>query len=363
MKKKKKRDRRRRIILAACGVQLLAAVICFGLWQWLANLLPSQKEAERWQGEGELAFSQVSCFLPESGLIELQNIADARSQVMKAMDEASLDTKGPQQLMLDAWSTSSRLYTSGEHGRGEVSVIAVGGDYFDFHPIRLLSGNYLRQSDLMDDRILLSTEVAWLLFGGTDLAGMTMKLNGVPFMIAGVVEQETDFASREANSDGMDLYMSYDGLLRLQEEVKISCYECVLAEPVNGFAQRTMKEIFSDEKIEVICNTTRYQYGKLVDLMLRYGIRGARTTGAVLPYWESAARITENWAGLCCLAGTLLLIMPCVCACIWVVQSFRRVREKMESDTIPEVKERVEEGIRVRQRRRWERQHGEHEKK
>ena len=194
MRMRRKKERKR-VILVLAGIGLVLGAACLGFWLWLSNLLPPQKEAERWQGDGDMAFSQISCFLPVNKLIGLNDVAAFRNAMMAKLQGASLDISGDQQLMLDAWSTTTTLYTNGQHGRGEAKVIAVGGDFFEFHPLRLLSGDYIRQSDLMHDRILLSEEVAWLLFGGTDLQGMTLKLNGVPFMVAGVVDQEKDFAS------------------------------------------------------------------------------------------------------------------------------------------------------------------------
>ena len=335
----------------------MLAVLCFGAWRWLAGLLDSQQEAKRWQGDGELPFSQISCFLPSDEQIGLLEVAGFRSEAMKKLKEASLDISGDQTLMLDAWSTSTKLYTSGEHGRGEASVIAVGGDFFDFHPLQLLSGDYIRQSDLMQDRILLSEEVAWMLFGGTDLAGMSMKLNGVPFVVAGVVKQETDFASKKANSDSLDLYISYDGLLQLDENAKINCYEFVMADPVKNFALNVAKEKFPIGKGEILCNTTRYDYGKMIDQVLSFGSRGAQTTGAVLPYWENAARRTEDWASLCCLIGTLALLYLVILFAVLAVQYGKIWKGRMEDEILPKLKDQTEEAIRVRQRKRWERKH------
>ncbi len=349
-------------LLLAAAACLLLAVGCFGARQWLSTLLASQKEAERWQGEGELAFSQVSCFLPANKPIGLSDVSAFRSAMMTKLKDASLDVTGEQQLMLDAWSTTTKLYTDGQHGRGEASVIAVGGNYFDFHPLHLLSGDYIRQSDLMEDRILLGEEVAWMLFGGTDLQGMIMKLNGVPFVVAGVVEQEKDFASRKANSDSLDLYMSYDGLLKLNPDSKISCYELVLAEPVKGFALNAVKDKFPIGGGEIVCNTTRYEFSKLADLVLHFGSRGTQTSGTALPYWENAARVTENWASLCAFLGCVFLIFPIMALLVWMVRFMKQGKEKLADDYWPALRDRAAEAVRVRQRRRWERRHGVHEK-
>lgn len=360
-KGRRKLSRQAAALLITCGAMVALAAACFGAWQWLAHLLVSQRAADRWAGGGEMPFSQISCFLPADQKIGLKEVSDFRNNAMKKLQEASLDITGSQQLMLDGWSTTAKLYTSGQHGRGEASVIAVGGDYFDFHPLPLLSGDYIRQSDLMKDRIVLGEDVAWLLFGGTDVAGMTMELNGTPFMIAGVVRQETDFASRKADSEELDLYMSYDALLDINENAQISCYELLLANPVKNFAMNAVKDKFPIGRGEIVCNSARYAYGNMVDLVLHFGSRGTETSGAVLPYWENAARRTEDWGALCCFLGTLLLIFPLVMFIIYAVRVGKRVKVRVEDDILPEMKERTEEAVRKRQRRRWERKHGEHE--
>ena len=358
---KRERQRQRQVLkkfqLIVCALMVGASVVCFGMWQYFSNLLDSQKAAERWQGDGDLKFSQITCFLPADQMIGLREISTFRNAVVKKLQDAALDVKENPNLVLDAWSTSTKLYTSGEHGRGEASVIAVGGDYFDFHPLRLLSGDYIRQSDLMKDRIVLGEEVAWLLFGGTDLAGMTMKLNGTPYVIAGVVEQEQDRASKMSNSDGLDLYMSYDALLTIDKDAKINCYELLMANPVRSFALSTVNEKFPIGRGEFVCNTERYGYAKLMNQVFHFGSRGSQTSGAVLPYWENAARMTEDWGALCCYLGTCLLLLPLVILVTLVLQSGKQVKKKLEDDILPDLSEKAQEAIRKGQRRRWERRH------
>ncbi|MBR4551078.1 MAG: ABC transporter permease [Oscillospiraceae bacterium] len=350
------------LLLTSVGL-LLASALCFGLWFWLSGLLKSQREAERWQGDGEMPFSQISCFLPADEQIGLKEISAFRNDAMKKLQEASQDVTGAQRLLLDAWSTTTSLSVSSDRARGDAAVIAVGGDFFDFHPLRLLSGDYIRQSNLMHDRVLLDQELAWLLYGGTDLQGMSVKINGIPFVVAGVVEREKDFASRRVYKGGMGLFMSYDTLLTMDENAMINCYEFVLADPVKDFALNVAREKFPIGRGVILCNNTRYQYGKLMDLMLQYGSRSTQTTGTVFPYWENAARMTEDWAGLCCMLGTVLLVFPAITFGVWFVGMFRRGKEKVEEEAWPEVKDRAEEAIRVRQRRRWERRQRRHEKR
>ena len=55
-------------------------------------------------------------------------------------------------------------------------MLAVGGQFFEFHPLRLLSGSYIAEGDLSPDRVLLDRELAWELFGGTELTGMSVEV-------------------------------------------------------------------------------------------------------------------------------------------------------------------------------------------
>lgn len=359
MLKKLNLTKKQRILLIVCLSMVLLAAVCFGARAHLSHMLVSQREAERWQGDGETEFAQISCFLPADELIGLKEVNGFRVDAMKKVQDASMDVNGEQQLMLDAWSTSAKVTVMSDRAKGDATAIAIGGNYFDFHPIRLISGDYIRQSDLMEDRVLVDEELAWLLFGSTDLEGMEMKINGMHFHVAGVIERETDFASKKAYSAGMGLFMRFDALLKLDEKAAVNCYEYVLVNPVKDFAINAAREKFPIGRGEILCNTTRFEYGRLMDFVLKFGSRSIQTTGVIYPYWENAARVLEDWSCLCCLFGTLLLIFPGVMAAILLARSFRKGKKRLEEDVLPNAKEKAEEAVRVRQRRRWEKKHPE----
>ena len=50
-------------------------------------------------------------------------------------------------------------------------------------------------------------------------------------------------------------------------------------------------------------------------------------------------------------------IFPVILVVVYAVRYGRIGKEKLEEDLIPEAKDKVEEAIRVRARRRWEKQH------
>ena len=210
MKKRKHNKRIRRIWQGLCGVMLIAALLF--LWRVLAlgQTLDSQQAARRWRGGGETEFAQISCFVPVDEAVSQSDIYAFRTKLLGEYHKAALDEDGTDGLWVDAWSGIGKLTVSSSRASGEASVIAVGGDFFTLHPLRLLSGSYIGEKDLMQDRVLLDEDLAWLLFGGVDLQGMSLRINGEPFVIAGVIEREQDSASRMAYTAGQGLYMSYD---------------------------------------------------------------------------------------------------------------------------------------------------------
>lgn len=371
------------IFLAVELALLIAAAGCFVGIHALSRMLPSQLTAERWQGESEQTFAQISCFIPVDETVTLNEIGAFREAAATKLHEAALDITSDAVLMADAWSCTDKVSVSSALGKGEVYATAVGGEFFTFHPIRLISGNYITADDLMQDRALLDEETAWLLFGGTDIQGMTFKINGVPFVVAGVIEREEDYASRKAYTDGMGIFISYEAYTLLDSASAaltgaatadtassaapgIQCYELVMPDPVKNFALNFVKEKFPIGRGEVINNTERFTPSALWTLIRSFDTRSMQTRGVIYPYWENASRGVEDRAALLLILGAALLAVPVLTALVVAVHYAVRGKQTLEDTLIPRWKETAEEALRVRARHRWEKRHGyvgKHEKR
>ncbi len=369
------------ILFAADLVLLLAALGCFLGIHRLSRLLPSQLEAERWRGGSDIEYVQVSCFIPVDETVTLSQIGAFREAMATKLHEAALDVDTDDALTADAWSCSAKVSVSSALGKGDVYATAVGGEFFSFHPITLISGSYITADDLMQDRALLDEETAWLLFGGTDIQGMTFKINGVPFVVAGVIEREQDFATKRAYTDGMGIFISYDAWVTLNSSsgadsaaagdgtaaaaasaasasTGIQCYEVVLPNPVKNFAVGVVQEKFPIGRGEIINNTERFKTENLWKLIKGFGTRSMQTRGVIYPYWENAARGVEDRAALLLLIGAAALVLPCVTALVYAVKYAVVGKRKLEEDVLPRWRDDAEEAIRVQGRRRWEKKHG-----
>lgn len=365
MKKKgSKRGNLKQKLFAALNVLLLIlSLLCLGAARLLTRVPDAQQAAERWRGENDQPFSQVSCFLAEQEKLSLDQVYQFRQNLQTSLHEAALDLDTETALFEDAWSTTGKVSVRSALGSGEASAIAVGGSFFNFHPLRLLSGSYLTESDLMKDRVLLDEDLAWLLFGGNDLQGMEMTVNGQRFIVGGVIERENDFASRKAYTAGMGLYMSFEAFAQLNETAGVSCYELVAAEPVEGFVRSAVEKSFPIGAGEIVENSARYTLRGLLRVIGGFGTRSMQTLGVIYPYWENAARLLEDWSALLLLLGALGLLLPVFTAVWLLLRLLRRGKDKLTGEVLPKMKDGVEEAVRVRQRKHWEKKHGRHENK
>lgn len=379
----RKLGKKKLIFLAVNLVLLLAALGCFLGIHRLSRLLPSQLEAERWRGASDIEYAQISCFLPVDETVTRNQIGAFREAMAKKLHEAALDIDTDDMLNADAWSCVAKVKVSSALGKGDVYATAVGGEFFTFHPITLISGSYITADDLMQDRALLDEETAWLLFGGTDIQGMTFRVNGVPFVVAGVVEREQDFATKRAYTDGMGIFISYDAWVTLNSAASdapaapdaagggaagtaaaasasagIQCYEVVLPNPVKNYAVGVVREKFPIGRGEIVNNTERFHTENLWKLIKGFGTRSMQTRGVIYPYWENAARGVEDRAALLLLAGTAALALPCATALVYAVKYAVVGKRRLEEDVLPRWRDNAEEAIRVQGRRRWEKKHG-----
>ena len=349
--------------LGCCALMLILALVCVLGIHSLTHRLDSQRAAERWSGESGQSFSQVSCFIPGTATVTRSDIYGFRYKLLDALHTAALDTQDSTDgLWVDAWSREGKVKLSSSRTSADVSAVAVDGEYFNFHPLRLLSGSYFRESDLMKDKVLLDEELAWLLFGGTELEGMAIRVNGQDFLVGGVVEREQDAESRRAYTESASVYMSYDAYVSLTGDDRVDCYELVLAEPVRGFARQTAEASFPLKGGEVVVNTGRYTLPRILSHIPKLGSRAIQSSGIRYPYWENAARMIEDYCAILLIAMTAFLLPPLITGVVYLVRLLRYGRETLVESILPRVADDVSEAVRVRQRRRWEKRQGRHDR-
>ncbi|NLH00736.1 MAG: ABC transporter permease, partial [Clostridiales bacterium] len=321
---------RKTALIAVNALLLILIGLCLLRCKSYGNLLLSQQAADFWAGASKERFSQVSCFFPVTAPADENAIRSFRKTIDKKLADAGIEPKNEGQYWTDAYSAIGSIKVESSRGSADTTAIGVGGNFFMFHPYRLRSGGYIYDSDIMNDRVVLDYDLAWKLFGSTQLEGMSVNINGKPYYIAGVVEREKDKFSRKAFKGEPVIFMSYSALLELSEKTGIVCYEVAMPNPISNFAENLVKEGFASYKPAVVENSERYSFINIYNIFKNFGSRSVQDSGIAYPYWENAARISEVYIARLYVIIALLLLFPMICLAILTVRLIKYLNAKLK---------------------------------
>lgn len=329
------------------AVMLLLALTLLLTAAHLPRARLDQQQAVRWAGESGMRFAQLSCFLAAGDGLQLDDIGALRQKLSEKLTENSIETPKGGALMSDAWSTGTKLNVSAERGSFDAAALAVGGSFFDFHPLRLRDGSFFAGNDLMRDRVVIDTQLAWLLYGSTELAGMTLSIDGREFVIAGVVEPERGRAAAKVATDDPMIYLPYEAYLTMNETARIDCYEIVLPDPTEDFAKALLKESFPRKDGYVLReNTGRFAFETSLNSLKNFGMMAVRREAVAYPAWENAALYTEACCALLRALALVLFIYPVVLALVLLVRLFRFVKQRLRGSgtaMVERIRDRAED--------------------
>jgi hypothetical protein len=171
------------------------------------------------------------------------------------------------------------------------------------------------------------------LFGSIDVAGMSVTIGDKPYLVAGVVAREKDSASEKAYTDEAGIFVPYELLIE-QGAKGLSCYELVMPDPISGFALGVMEENFPKGDGVVLENSTRYSLKNISDIVLGLGERSIQSNGVAYPYWENAARFTEDQMALVLVLGVLFGLFPAVVVVIAIVHLVRALIRRLKGTAV-----------------------------
>ncbi|HBA49256.1 MAG TPA: hypothetical protein DCZ91_15970 [Lachnospiraceae bacterium] len=306
------------------GISFLIFLILLFTTNYLGHSQLSQTAADRWSSKKNA--SQVSCFFSVGSGITEDAIIDFEHTVDSALTDASVvqESENPgARLWADAYSADGTVTISTDKASIMADAIGIGGDFFLFHPMKLLYGAYFSGNDLMQDYCVIDEDAAWQLFGSNNVAGMMVNIGGIPHIVTGVVERPDGRLAEAAGLDSTLVYVSYKTLNELGSSHGINHYEIVMPNPVTGFAVNYIREKLGTEEkeTEIVENTTRYSLLSRLKLLTQFGVRSMNGKAIIYPYWENIARGYEDILALLTLFEILFLAYPVGLAlvffCIW----------------------------------------------
>lgn len=297
------------------GISFLVFLILLFVTKHVIGTQYTQQMAERWSEQRNVA--QVSCFFAANSDTTEDTILMFEHGIDSALTEASVvqESENPgARLWADAYSADGKITLTNGKSSVSADAIGIGGDFFLFHPLRLINGAYFSGNDLMQDYCVIDEDAAWQLFGSYDVAGMTVYISGIPHIVTGVVERPEGRLAESAGLDGTLVYVSLQTLETLGTSYGINHYEIVMPDPVTGFAYKYVKEnLGSDEKAtEVVENSSRYSLLSRLKLIGQFGVRSMNGKGIIYPYWENMARGYEDILTVLTLFMLITLSYPIV---------------------------------------------------
>ncbi len=293
------------IITLVCLLSIIVSTVCICN---VAGSLESQNATKRWATDGT-PYAQLSAFMnPDAGLRRENMERSFTSSIDAALIDASIsaadedariyaycysaETDGAVSLK-DKWGKAVKSGIS-------VRVCAVGGDYFIFHPMKLLSGYYFSTTDMLNDCVVIDNDLAWQLFGSYDVVGRSFTLNGRDVYISAVTESGRDGDYNKYYGGKARIFISYSLAEELFGDISITAAELLLPNPIDGFAL----DIFTDSlgvpdgKAVFVENSSRFSDESLRAHLASFSEHGVRTDSVVYPYYENTAMELMNRAAL-----------------------------------------------------------------
>lgn len=287
--------------------------------------LYDQQMAMRWSKDGDAA--QISAFYSREEVEDATYFRGIEQSIDKALQQASITTENENaRLWIDAISRSGKVTLRSERASVEVKAVGVSGEFFQFHPQRILSGALFREDSMMQDGVVIDKETAWQLFGSYDVAGMQIMIGQVPHYITGVVERPTGRLQKAAGLDKSVCYLAMESLETYGTATSGFTYEIVLPNPIQNFALSTMRTAVGaeNENVVLVENSSRFQVLPLLKIMKQFGVRSMSFQEISYPYWENIARGYEDIFAVFLGMKILFLVMPGVYLLAIIVACWKR---------------------------------------
>ena len=207
--------------------QRIGLLICLVFWitSFVINIvcgrivrgMEDQTFASRWTQEQE--YSQVSAFFSDAAFASDETVEAMR---MYLTNKLTSDSYGLSEQEIE---NGASMFDVSYCGLGmadlstpedsvTVTAVGVGGDFFNFHPLDLMSGYYFSEDESMQDRILLDDRTAWRLFGSPYVVGQSVDIGGTPHYIAGVFRAPAKRFYKQSGMGDFLVYISYDSLCK-----------------------------------------------------------------------------------------------------------------------------------------------------
>lgn len=299
------------ILLITAVIALILFFVFKGIVNTRINSLEDQQIAKRWSSDG--GYSQISAFFNSEAEVTTDTLGYFEYQLEDALKQESITvtSENPSaRLFASCYTAEGNLSVTNSRGSVSLDALGVSGDFFLFHPVELISGEYFDSDDVGEDYCLIDEVAAWKLFGSSDVAGQIVYVGDVPLEIRGVYRQPEDKKSKAAGAVTQSCYVNYSFLENNGSIGAITSYEIVMPNPVPDYALGKVRDTLgiNEENVVYVENNTRFSYINRFNLLKNFSTRSMVTNGVAFPWWENLARSAEDFVTVFTVLYILLIL-------------------------------------------------------
>lgn len=320
-----------------CIIKIIIAIILIAIPLFIIsfekNSMTVQNTYLRWDSKGKS--SHISAFMSEEVNFDTDNVYELEEKIRNELLQSDvLNTKNSGRSWTDCYSANGKVNIEYNGSTMEINAIGVGGDFFLFHPLQLLSGSYFSDENVMQDLVVIDEDIAWRMFGSSNVSGMMIEVNGVRHIVAGVIKQAEGKLNKAAGNDKPTIYMSYNSLKQLKENVFITSYEIVMPNLTKDYAKNIIKENLDIDSryCEVVDNSERYSFIALYKIIKGFSVSSMKTNTVCYPYWENVARGKENICALWLLAETIIILVVLILLIKNLIKFYKRNSDEIQAE-------------------------------
>lgn len=324
-----------------------------------AKSLDAENLASRWSDIKDC--SEVSVFFNEKAGFEDFSIKQLCYKVDTVLDGDSITANENARRWIYAYAADGNVSVTSKRLTGSYRTIGVGGDYFLFHPLKLVNGSYFTETNVMHDYVLIDTDMAWQLFGSSNVSGQILEINGTPMVISGVYEREEGRINDLSGNNVPTMYMPLETLKNHGGAGYIYVFESLLPNPISDYAFNAVKDGISvdEANYEVVENTGRFNWVRLLKHVKDFGTRGMNLKGIIYPYYENIARGTEDYLTPLTVCACIMYLFPAILVLLlvrrmWKKRTFHFADIK---NGLERLAEKRRAGRRVRKEKKNEKKH------
>lgn len=295
-------DKVNKKVLKASGLLALIFAVCLlllGIFELCVAVMKSNinfiHAGERWSANGE-PFAVITLYAEDSGAVTSDQISQWAYSVDNKLLESSVTPKENARSWAYCYGAQDTLTVTGPKGQATAEALAVGGDFFVFHPLKFTYGSAFLNDNSNPMGVVLDRDLAWRVFGAENIIGMEVQIGGYDFVVVGISEKESDGDIYEYTyGERPRMYMSYAGYKKIMGDGHITMFEAALPNAVKSFAWNIFDGAISvnEETAQVTEASARFSLLTRWENMKTLKYSWIRENRIEYPYWENEARVSD----------------------------------------------------------------------